>query len=89
MISTSAAIMNSSNSFIPMADYDLLNENGTVKNLQGISFNFYYERAPGFAESTLIIPLILIFIGRLKSKNPRSKEQLSFEWSLFNTTGNR
>ena len=67
MISTSAAIMNASESFTPIADFDLLNENGTVKNLQGISFNFYYERAPGFAESTLIIPLILIFIGKRKS----------------------
>ena len=67
MISTSAAILNASNSFIPIAGYDLINENGTYVNVQGMSFNFYYERAPGFAESTLIIPLILIFIGKRKS----------------------
>ena len=63
MISTSAAILNSSNVFVPIAEQDLIDETGTYKNMQGMNFAFYYERAPGFAESTLIIPLILIFIG--------------------------
>ena len=60
MISTSTEVMNSS--FASIADHDLISENGTPK-LQGISFVFNYERSSGFAESALITPLILIFIG--------------------------
>ena len=64
MISTSAQILNSSDAFVPIAERDLIDPNGTYRNMQGMNFAFYYERSPGFAESTLIIPLILIFIGR-------------------------
>ena len=49
-----------------MPDTDLISvETGRYVNVQSMTFKFIYERSPLFTEQVLVIPIILVFFGKL------------------------